>query len=205
MTQRSRQLSEAIRWCALSVLWAALVGASAMLAGLAAGAVALVGFGADSMTDGVASAALVWRFRRERSGEPDAAALERRAAVIVGTILVGIGIYVSIGAVVALADHSTPDSSPVGLLLTSASVLVLPVLARAKFRLAGSLRSVALRGDGILSLAGAALAAVTLVSLGVNAAFGYWWSDAVAALMIAVVLLREGWATVLTRPEQPSQ
>lgn len=69
---------------------------------------------------------------------------------------------------------------------------MLPVLARAKLRLAGRLGSSALRGDGVLSLAGAALAAATLVSLLVQSAFGWWWADAVAALLIAGTLLREG-------------
>lgn len=198
VAQRDRDLSDAIRWCALSVAWAAFGGASAVVAGLAAGAVALVGFGFDSITDGLASGALVWRFRRERSGAHDVARMECLAAKAVGAVLIAIGIYVSASGAVALATHSTPDSSPAGLALTSASVLVLPVLARAKLRLAGSLQSSALRGDGILSLAGAALAAVTLASLALDAALGWWWSDAVAALLIAVVLVREGWITFST-------
>jgi len=70
------------------------------------------------------------------------------------------------------------------------------VLARAKLRVAGALESSALRGDGILSLAGALLAAVTLASLALNAGLGWWWSDAAAALLIAAFLLREGWRMV---------
>ena len=95
-------------------------------------------------------------------------------------------------AVVALANHSHPGRTAVGVALTGASVLVLPVLARAKLRLAQQLGSSALRGDGVLSLAGAALAAATLVSLVVESALGWWWADAVAALLIAGTLLREG-------------
>jgi hypothetical protein len=200
MPRRDQDVSNAISWCALSVLWAAVVGAAAVVAGLTAGVIALVGFGADSITDGVASAALVWRFRRERSGEHDVELVERRAAGAVGTILIGIGIYVGASAVLALAGRSAPDSSPAGVALTSASILVLPVLARAKLRLATSLDSSALRGDGVLSLAGAALAAFTLASLALNAALGWWWSDAAAALLIAAFLLREGWRTASTVP-----
>jgi divalent metal cation (Fe/Co/Zn/Cd) transporter len=80
--------------------------------------------------------------------------------------------------------------------LTAASVVVLPVLAQAKLRLAGALQSSALRGDGVLSLAGAALAGVTLASLALNSGLGWWWSDAVAGLLIAAFLLREGWRIV---------
>src|SRR5262249_39937603 len=119
----------------------------------------------------------------------------RRAAQAVGSILILIALYVAVSAVAALAGHSVPNRSTVGLALTAASVLVLPVLARAKLRLAGRLESSALRGDGVLSLAGAALAAVPLASLALDAAFGWWWCDAVAALLIAAFMLREGWRT----------
>ena len=192
MAVRDRNLSQAIWWCALSVAWATFVGVTALIAGFAAGAIALVGFGADSITDGSASAVLVWRFRHERSASGDLDLVELRAARAVGGVLVVIGAYVGVSAVAALAGHSVPVRSTVGVVLTAASILVLPVLARAKLRLARLLGSPALRGDGVLSLAGAALAAVALASLALNAAFGWWWSDAVAALVIAVVLLREG-------------
>ena len=192
MARRDRHLSEAIRWCGLSVAWAMIVGVTALVAGFAAGAIALVGFGADSIVDGSVSAVLVWRFRRERSTRRDSELIERRTGRAVGAVLVVIGLYVSVGAVTALAGHSKPERSMVGVVLSAASIVVLPVLARAKLRLAGLLSSPALRGDGVLSLAGAALATVTLASLVLDAAFGFWWSDAVAALVIALVLLREG-------------
>ena len=166
-----------------------------MAAGLSAGAIALIGFGADSITDGTASAVLVWRFRYEQSRGHQVDLVEHRAARAVGAILVLIALYVGISAVAALAGHSVPDKSTVGLAVTGTSVLVLPALARAKLRLAGWLESSALRGDGVLSLAGAALAAVTLASLTLDAAFGWWWCDAVAALLIAAFMLREGFRT----------
>lgn len=142
MAQRNADVSETIRWCGLSVGWAAIVGVRAIVARFAAGAVALIG-------------------------------------------------------------HSAPERSPVGLALTAASVLVLPVLARAKLRLAGPLQSTALRGDGILSLAGAALAAVTLASLALDRVLGWWWTDAVAALAIAGFVLAAGWKTSRTARRRP--
>ncbi len=171
--QREAQVSRAIRWCGASVAWAAMVGVIAVVAGFAAGAIALVGFGADSITDGLASAVLVWRFGNERAGRHNVERIERRAARVVGAILIAIGLYVSVSAIAALANPSTPVHSTVGLALTAASVLVLPVLARAKLRLAGALQSSALRNDGVLSLAGAALAAVTLTSLALNSELGW--------------------------------
>jgi divalent metal cation (Fe/Co/Zn/Cd) transporter len=176
----------------LSVGWAAVAGAAALTAGVVAGSIALIGFGADSIVDGSASAVLVWRFSAEKSAASKAEAVERRAARLVGAILVLIGLYLIVAAAFALANHSVPETTGVGIALTAASVLVLPILARAKLQLAKPLASSALHGDGVLSLAGAALAAATLVSLLVNSAFGWWWADAVAALVIAGTLLREG-------------
>jgi divalent metal cation (Fe/Co/Zn/Cd) transporter len=190
---RSDQLAQAVWWCALSVAWAVVAGATSLIAGVVVGSVALIGFGADSIVDGSASAVLVWRFSAERSGARHADVVERRAARLVGAILILIGVYLAVAALVALANHSHPEHTAVGVALTAASVLVLPVLARAKLQLSKQLGSSALHGDGVLSLAGAALAAATLLSLLVESAFGWWFADAVAALLIAGTLLREGW------------
>jgi divalent metal cation (Fe/Co/Zn/Cd) transporter len=189
---RSNELAQAVWWCAASVAWAVVAGATALVAGLVVGSVALIGFGADSIVDGSASAVLVWRFGAEKAGASSVDVVERRAARLVGAILVLIGLYLAVAAVVALANHSHSEHTTVGVALTAASVLVLPVLARAKLRLSNQLGSSALHGDGVLSLAGAALAAATLGSLLVESAFGWWWADAAAAGLIAVTLLREG-------------
>lgn len=192
MVARYDQLGRAVWWCVLSVGWAVVAGAMAVVAGVLVGSIALLGFGADLIVDGSASAVLVWRFNAEREGASNAASVERRAARVVGGILVLIGLYLAVAAVVALANHSHPQRTVVGIALTAASLLVLPVLARAKLRLAGQLGSSALRGDGVLSLAGAALAGATLAGLLAESAFGWWWADALAALVIAGTLLREG-------------
>jgi divalent metal cation (Fe/Co/Zn/Cd) transporter len=194
--RRADDVTAAIRWCGLSVAWAVLVGAASVVAGALAASIALVGFGADSILDGTASAVLVWRFRAEIEHRPRVAAVERRAAQAIGVVLLAIATYLVIDAANSLAGHKGPDRSMIGLVLTSASMFVLPVLALAKLRLAGSLSSSALRGDGVLSAAGAALAAATLIALVLNSAVGWWWTDSVAALFIAAVLVREGWALV---------
>ncbi|MDQ2940320.1 MAG: cation transporter, partial [Actinomycetota bacterium] len=159
-------------------------------------------FGANSILDGGASAVLVWRFRHERLSTAEVDAVERRAALVVGTAMSGVALYLIISAISALATHSVPDRSVVGIVLTAASVCVFPVLARAKLRLAAALQSRALRGDGVLSLAGAVLAGATLTSLVLDAAFDWWWADAVAALLISAMLLAEGMRTIRFRGEQ---
>jgi len=180
------------------VAWAALVGVSSLVAGLVASSVALVAFGANSILDGTASGVLVWRFRHERPGA-DVAAVERRAALAVGIVMIAVALWIAASAVSALAAHSVPEASLVGIVLTTASLLVLPVLARAKLRLVAPLRSPGLRGDGVLSFAGAVLAAATLLSLVLDASLDWWWADAIAALLISALLLVEASRTIASR------
>jgi divalent metal cation (Fe/Co/Zn/Cd) transporter len=195
-SERQLLLSAAIYWSAISLGWATLVGLTSVIAGLAAASVALIGFGANSILDGGASAVLVVRFRHEHLGRGDADPLERRAGYAVGAAMIGVALYLAVSAIAALASASKPETSTIGIALTAASVIVFPVLARAKLRLAAPLASTALRGDGVLSLAGAILAAATLTSLALDSAFGWWWADAVAALLIATILLIEGMRTI---------
>jgi divalent metal cation (Fe/Co/Zn/Cd) transporter len=194
----SSLLSAAIYWSALSLAWATLVGMTAVIVGLASASVALVGFGANSILDGSASAVLVLRFRHEHLGRGDADPVERRAGYAVGAAMLGVALYLSISAIAALVSASEPETSTIGITLTTASVIVFPVLARAKLRIAAALNSTALRGDGVLSLAGAILAAATLTSLALDSAFGWWWADAVTALFIAAILLAEGSRTIVS-------
>ena len=195
-SERRLLLSAAIYWSAASLAWASLVGLTSVIAGLAASSVALVGFGANSILDGSASAVLVVRFRHEHLGRGDADPVERRAGYSVGGAMIGVALYLAVSAIAALSSHSEPETSTIGIAITTASVLVFPVLARAKLQLAGPLGSTALRGDGVLSLAGAILAGATLASLALDSAFGWWWADAVAALLIASILFGEGARTI---------
>jgi divalent metal cation (Fe/Co/Zn/Cd) transporter len=174
---------------------------TSLIAGFAASSVALVGFGANSILDGSASAVLVWRFRHERLDTAEVNVIERTAARAVGGAMIGVGLYLAVSAIAALAGHTEPGKPLVGILLTAASVCVFPVLARAKLRLAPAVQSRALRGDGVLSLAGAVLAAATLTGLVLDAAFGWWWADAGVALLISAMLLIEGSRTILFRGE----
>ena len=137
---RTHAVLAATGWCAASVAWATLVGTASLAAGFGAGSSALVGFGLDSLVDGGASATLVWRFSRERRSERAADHLERRAALLVGSILIAIGVYLVVRASISLAAGTGPESSPLGVVLTAASILVLPVLAGAKLRLAATAR-----------------------------------------------------------------
>jgi divalent metal cation (Fe/Co/Zn/Cd) transporter len=186
----------AIRWCALSVGWALLVGVTSVVAGLAINSTALSGFGLNALVDGTASSILVWRFRHERLGLGPSTELERRAGQAIGVILLLIALALGVRASIALAERSGPAPSVFGALLTGASMLVLPFLARAKLRLGRHLQSQALRADGVLSAAGAVLATATVIGLVLNTTLDWWWADSVAALLIAAALLRESSLTI---------
>jgi divalent metal cation (Fe/Co/Zn/Cd) transporter len=185
----------AVAACACSVAWAALVGTAAVAAGALTGSLALLAFGLDSVIDGSASGVLVWRFRLElrRPGRPGHA--ERTAARAVGTAMLAAAVYVLAQAARSLFIGAHPGQNAIGLVLLAGSLVVLPVLGYIKLQLAGRLRSRSLRGDGVLSAAGAALAATALASMAVDRSLGWWWADPAAASMIALFLLYEGWRT----------
>lgn len=195
-SSRQGDVAAAIRWTTFSVAWALLIGITSLVAGISANSTALIGFGLNSLVDSTASTVLVWRFRHERRGSREIEEVERKAGLVIGAILVVIALYITFRAVHALVEQAGPEASTLGMVITSASMLVLPVLATAKLRLAGALGSRSLRADGVLSAAGAILAAATLAGLGLSEALDWWWADSVVAIVIATVLLREGSLTL---------
>lgn len=201
LTERNAEVGRAAVACALSVAWAAVAGSVSVIAGLASGALALVAFGLDSVIDGTASAVLVWRLRGElrnpgATGTAEAESADRLATKAVATAMLAAAAYVAVQAIRTLASGTEARNEPIALILLAASALVLPGLGIVKLRLARILGSPALRGDGVLSVAGASLALVALAGAGAQSWWGWWWSDPVAALLIASFLVREGIRTL---------
>lgn len=173
----------------ISLAWNAVEAGVALAAGVAAGSVSLVGFGLDSVVEVSASAALAWRLGREdREGctQPD----DRRATRVVAASFAALGGYVGIEAVRSLVVADRPDSSAIGIGLALVSLLLMPVLVRAKRRVAPALGSRAQQAEADQTALCALLSGVLLVGLAANAAFGWWWADPVAAVGIAVLALR---------------
>ena len=193
---RAKDLRAAARLCSLTVLWNVLAGGAAIATAVAVGSLSLVGFGINSALDSVASAALVWRFRAEESNAHRAARLEELTVRIVGVTLVAVTVYLAARAIASLRTGSGPNTSAASLTITALSALVLPPLAYGKLRLASRLRSRALRGDGVLTTIGAALALLALTGLGLSSMLGWSWTDAAAALLMSVLLLREAHLTL---------
>jgi len=176
----------------VTVGYNALEGIVAIAAGLAAGSVALTGFGIDSVIEVTSGALLWWRLRAELGSAPLGPTVERRAARGAGFLLLGLGVYIATDSTRLLLTGSRPESSLVGIVLTTLSLIVMPLLARAKLRLAASLGSRALRADAHETIVCAWLSATTLLGLGLNAVLGWWWADPVAALAMLPLIVREG-------------
>ena len=136
--------------------------------------------------------ALIWRFLTETRHPARAARAEALAERLVGAFLVIFAAYLVAASVQSLVSSRHTESSDLALALLVASVALLPPLAFLKLRTARQLGSRALRADSILTGVAAVLAAATLLGLLASSAFGLWWADQVAALFVAVVLLREG-------------
>jgi divalent metal cation (Fe/Co/Zn/Cd) transporter len=196
MNARATDLRHALRLSALSIMWSGVVGSIAVYVALASGSLSLLGFGADAVIDAVASVVLVWRFMVEARRPHRADRVEQAAERVVGLALIALAMYLALGALRALAAEDHPETSMLGLALLVASVLVLPPLAFAKNRVAARLASGALRADSILTGVAAVLAAISLASLAASNALGLWWADAVAALVVSVIVLREGWSSL---------
>jgi cation diffusion facilitator family transporter len=179
----------------LTVGWNIAEGLIAVGAGLAAGSIALIGFGVDSFVEAVSGLVLIWRLSAEARGRLDEAAtqrVERRAERLVGVAFLLLAGYVGFEAARSLVGQEEPAASPVGIALTAVSIAVMLWLAGAKRRVGEALGSRALLADAKQSAACWYLSVVTLTGLAMNAAFGWWWADPLAALGIVVLLVREG-------------
>lgn len=173
----------------LGVGWHGIEAAIAVAAGIAAGSIALVGFGADSLVEFVAGFVLLWRFAASRATSEDA---ERRAQRLIGLSFYAIAAYVGVAAVRSLVAGHQPDASWVGIGLAAFTLATMPPLAIAKARVGERLNSAATKSEGRQNMLCAYLSAALLVGLGANALLAWWWADPATALVIAGVAVREG-------------
>lgn len=191
---RPQLLARGLRLEYLTVGWNIVEGVIAVGAGVVAGSIALIGFGIDSFVETISGAVLVWRLRSETDVDVDEARIERvesRATRLVGVSFVVLAAYVAFEAVQTLAAQERPSASPVGIALTAVSIVVMLWLAGAKRETGEALGSRALIADSHQTYACWYLSVTILAGLALNAVIGLWWADPVAALVIALFLLRE--------------
>lgn len=172
------------------------MGGAAVLVALSTASLSLLGFGFDAVVDASASIALVWRFAVEARQPSRAARVERLAERVVGSAMVLFSVYLGAASALSLASGHGPGPSAFAIVLLVASVAVLPPLAVLKLRVARELGSAALRADSLLTAVAAVLAAISLLGQVAASALGLWWADAAGALVVAVIVLREGMLAV---------
>lgn len=188
--ERYEELARRVRflsWLSLGVITAE--GAIAITAGILASSIALIGFGLDSVVEGMASLIIVWRFTGRRLFSN---AAEDRAQRLVAIQFFLLAPYVAFESVRALIGGEHPDVSWLGIGLSVASLISMPMLGIAKERLADQLGSAATKGEGRQNMLCAYLAGALLVGLLGNALLGAWWLDPVVGLLIAGVAVKEG-------------
>ncbi len=187
--ERERLFRRAKQLAWLGVGWHGIEAAIAVGAGLLAGSIALIGFGADSLIESFAGFILLWRFAASRATSEDA---ERRAQKLIAVSFYVIAAYVGFEAVRSLLVGDRPEASWVGIGLAAVTLVTMPPLAIAKSRIGEKLGSSATKSEGQQNMLCAYLSAALLVGLGANALFGLWWADPVTALLIAGVAVKEG-------------
>jgi divalent metal cation (Fe/Co/Zn/Cd) transporter len=175
-----------------------LEGVLAIVAGVMAGSVALVGFGLDSAIEVSASVAVLSHLWLNRGDE--ALQWEQRVAMFVGVTLLALAAYVGGQAVYDLVTASEPEESYLGIGIAAMSLIVMPFVSRKEHSLSHEIGSRSLEAESRETLMCTYLSAALLLGLGANALFGWWWADPIAALVIVGFLLKEGWEA-LTRRE----
>lgn len=180
------------RWLNVATLgYNSLEGIIAILAGLAAGSVALVGFGIDSVIELTASTVALWRLNADADAVRRVA-VERMSHRIIGALFMALAAYVAYEAGTSLWRREEPRESLVGIALAAASVVIMPLLARAKRQVGTQLGSRALTSEARQTSLCAYLSAILLGGLVLNAWLGWWWADPVAALAMVPIIAREG-------------
>jgi divalent metal cation (Fe/Co/Zn/Cd) transporter len=175
-----------------------LEGAIAVIAGVAAGSIALVGFGLDSGIEVSASIAVLLHLWRHGQAEEESV-WEQRVAIFVGLTLLVLAAYIGIEAVLKLINGSRPDESYIGIGLAIASLTIMPFVSRLEHTLSHKINSRALEAESRETLICSWLSAALLFGLGANALFGWWWADPAAALFMVAFIAREGWEAFTRR------
>jgi divalent metal cation (Fe/Co/Zn/Cd) transporter len=174
-----------------TVAWNTLEGLVAVVAGIVAGSISLAGFGTDGFIEVTSGSVLLWRMsvdsdvhRREMN--------EKRALRIVGACFLLLAAYITYDSISDLRSKRAPEHSIAGIMLACASLVVMPILARAKRKVGSALGSAAMHADAKQTEFCTYLSAILLLGLSLNAFFGLWWADPLAALIMVPIITKEG-------------
>ena len=188
---RSRSVRQGRRLEYFTILWNTVEGLVAVVAGLIAGSISLVGFGIDSFVEVTSGSVLLWRMSVDAE-ECDRERNEKRALKVVGACFLTLSGYIAYEAITDLWFKRAPEHSIPGILLACVSLVVMPLLSRAKRRVGHALGSAAMHADAKQTEFCTYLSAILLAGLLLNMAFGLWWADPVAGLIMAPIIAKEG-------------
>lgn len=171
--------------------WNSIEALAAIITGLLAGSIALIGFGLDSMIEVVSGAALLWRLHRDVD-EQQREKAERFALWIVGSCFMALAAYITLDSLRSLVFRKSPEHSLIGIVVAIAAMVVMPVLGRAKRDVARQLGSAAMHSDARQADFCMYLSAILLGGLVLNVWLGWWWADPLAALIMVPLIAKEG-------------
>jgi len=173
-----------------TITWNSLEAIVAIVSGLIAGSISLVGFGFDSLIEVTSGATVLWRMHLDHPKRREHA--ERVSLRIVGGCFIALAAYIAVDSIKSLYQHDRPARSIPGIVLAVVSLIVMPILSRSKRRIGKELNSGAMQADATQTEFCTYLSAILLFGLGANWLLGWWWADATAALIMVPVIAREG-------------
>ncbi len=188
---RAALVRRGTRLTSVTLAYNVFEGVASIVAGAFAGSIALVGFGLDSMIEVTSSLTALWRLRAD-ADHSRRASVEYASVRVIGVCFLALAVYIAIGSARALWRHDLPDKTIAGILIAVLSLVVMPILARAKRAVAAGLDSRALRADATQTDLCMYLSAIVLGGLLLNALLGWWWADPVAGLVMVPIIVREG-------------
>lgn len=191
MTTRAVAVQSGVKLEYFTVGWNLLEAVVALVSGVVASSIALIGFGLDSLIEMSSGGVLLWRLRSDKDDQRREG-MERRALKLVGASLLALAAYVLGESTMSLVRREVPERSLPGIALAIASLVAMPLLARAKRKVASEIASAALHADSKQTDICAYLSAILLLGLLLNAAFGWWWADPAAGLLMVPLIAHEG-------------
>jgi divalent metal cation (Fe/Co/Zn/Cd) transporter len=184
---RAARQARMLSWA--SLVWMSVEGVAGLAAGITAASIALIGWALSSVVEGLASVIVIWRFTGSRTQSETSEARAQKAVAVSFWLLAP---YVAVEAVHKLITGQHAQTSVLGIVVTAASLAMMPVLGITKHRLGARLDSGATAGEGTQNLLCAYLAGAVLAALATNALFGWWWLDPLIGLAVAAIAVREG-------------
>ncbi|GAC1658441.1 MAG: cation transporter [Gemmatimonadaceae bacterium] len=191
VTDRATLVRRGLWLSAATIALSLLEAVVALIAGMAARSVVLVGFGADSLIEFLSGAVAFWRLQSD-ADEARRERAERVSLTIIGASFLGLALYVTADSVWVLVRREPSHTSPLGMAITALSVVTMPLLARAKRHVARGMQSGALAADATQTSLCAYLSTIALVGVVTRATVGWWWADPLAALIMVPIIAKEG-------------